>query len=165
VLASQAEQDKDLATAETLYRRALKLDGSLAVIKNNLAMVLANKGRKEDLAEAALLATDAVRSNPSVANFYDTLAHVQAKAGAFDQAADTLRKAAAIDPDHLDWQVNLINVLLEGRKTADARKALSDLNAAAAKKRAISDELRAKIADVGKKVNAASGSSTTSGAN
>jgi tetratricopeptide (TPR) repeat protein len=165
VLASQAEQDRDLATAESLYRRALKLDGSLAVLKNNLAMVLANKGRKEDLAEATILATDAVRTNPSVANFYDTLAVVQAKAGQTDQAVATLRKAAAIDPGHLDWQVNLINVLLDGHKTAEARKALSDLDAAAGKRRTISDETKAKIAAVRQKVQTASGSSTTSGAN
>ena len=61
VLASQSEQDHDFATAESLYRRVLQTDRSLAVIKNNLAMVLVNQGRKQDLPEAISLATDAVQ--------------------------------------------------------------------------------------------------------
>ena len=70
-----------------------------------------------------------------MANFYDTLAQVQVKAGEADKAADTLRKAAAIDPDHLDWQVNLVQVLIGAGRSSEAAKAMADLDAAAGKQR------------------------------
>jgi lipopolysaccharide biosynthesis regulator YciM len=155
VLASQAEQDKDLASAEALYRRALAADGSLALVKNNLAMVLAHRGEK--LAEAEKLASEAVQSNPGVATFYDTLAQVQFTAGDPRKAAETLRHAASIDPDHLEWQVGLFEMLVNGGQIKEAAKALDDLEKALRTRRQVSDELRAKIAAAKKKFQDAGG--------
>jgi tetratricopeptide (TPR) repeat protein len=155
VLASQSEQDNDLAAAEALYRRALAADGSLALVKNNLAMVLANRGEK--LAEAEKLANEAVQANPGVATFYDTLARVQEKAGDPRKGAETLRRAASIDPDHLEWQVTLVEMLVSGGQIKEATTALADLEKAVKTKRQVSDELKAKIAAARKKFQDAGG--------
>jgi tetratricopeptide (TPR) repeat protein len=155
VLASQAEQDNDLAGAEALYRRALAADGSLALIKNNLAMVLANRGEK--LAEATRLANEAVQSNPGVATFWDTSARVYAKAGEWRKAAEALDRAVSIDPEHLEWRVSLVETVVSGGRVAEAAKAVAELDKAAAAKWQVSDELKAKIAAARKKVQDAGG--------
>ncbi len=129
VLASQAEEDKDLAGAEALYRRALAGDGTFAVVKNNLAMVIGRRGG--DLGEAMSLVKDAISAEPKLPNFYDTLARLHAIAGETDKAVELFRKAASLDPDHPIWQSNVVEVLADAKRLPEASKALGELEAAA----------------------------------
>jgi tetratricopeptide (TPR) repeat protein len=123
MLASQAEQGKDLEEAEGLYRRAIQADASLAVAKNNLAMVIVQRGG--DLTEAAKFVSEAIRSDPSFPNYYDTLASVQAKAGEMTKAVESAREAARCDPEHPEWQVSLAERLVDANDPANASAVLA----------------------------------------
>ena len=74
------QTEGDIEEAEAAYRRALQLRDDLVVAQNNLVMILARRG--QNLSEAIKVAEAAIRTSPRNANFHDTLAFVQAKAGA-----------------------------------------------------------------------------------
>ncbi len=123
ILASLREREGNLEQAETLYRKAIAADGGLAVAKNNLAMMIVQ--RNGDLAEAAKLASEAIRSDPSFPNYYDTLARVQAKAGETAKAVETVREATRRDPEHPEWQVSLAERLVDANETESAAAVLA----------------------------------------
>jgi tetratricopeptide (TPR) repeat protein len=150
VLASQCEQDGDLEGAENLYRRILAIDPGLAVIKNNLAMVLINRG--ESLDEAAKLAQDAVKSSPTTPNYYDTLAQAQAKAGKIDEAIKNLRMASQVDPSHLNWLINLTVLLADANRKKEANEVLTQIDADTVRKAKLSAELKGRLTTVRKRV-------------
>jgi tetratricopeptide (TPR) repeat protein len=145
VLASLGERDGNLEQAEALYRKAIAADSTVAVAKNNLAMVIVQ--RNGDLAEAAKLASDAIASDPSFPNYYDTLARVQAKAGETTKAVETVREATRRDPEHPEWQVSLAERLVEANDPANASAVLGKL------KGAMSDELKGRIEALQKVLN------------
>jgi tetratricopeptide (TPR) repeat protein len=152
-LASLAEQDKELGEAEALYRRALAVDGSLAVVKNNLAMVLVSEGRNLD--EAASLVNEAIRVDPPRRpNYYDTLAHVLTQRGDFKNAVEAIQKAADLDSNNLLWQVRLIELLSGAQRGEDASKALAKLEAVIKIKGKLDDEgLQSRIDKLRQKAN------------
>lgn len=150
VLASQCEQDGDLEGAEKLYRRILAIDPGLAVIKNNLAMVMINRGGS--LEEAAKLAQEAVGSSPSTPNYYDTLAQAQAKAGKVDDAIKNLRIASQVDPSHLDWLINLTILLADANRKKEAHEVLGQIDADTVRKGKLSEELKYRLTTVRKRV-------------
>jgi tetratricopeptide (TPR) repeat protein len=125
VLGSQAETTNDFKEAEALYRRAIAADGSFAIAKNNLAMVLMQHGG--DLAEATSLAEAAVRQDPSLPNFYETLAQVQAKAGEKAKAVETVKQAVLRDPKSPSWQVSLAERLVDAGRNKEALEAINAL--------------------------------------
>jgi tetratricopeptide (TPR) repeat protein len=125
VLGSQAETTNDFKEAEALYRRAIAADGSFAIAKNNLAMVLLQHGG--DLAEATSLAEAAVRQDPSLPNFYETLAQVQAKAGEKAKAVETVKQAVLRDPKSPSWQVSLAERLVDAGRNKEALEAINAL--------------------------------------
>jgi tetratricopeptide (TPR) repeat protein len=131
VLASQAEGTNDLKEAEALYRRAIAVDPSLAVVKNNLAMLRMQQG---DLKEAISLAEGAIRQDPSLPNFYETLSQVQAKAGDKSKAVDTVKEAVRRDPEHPTWRVSLAERLVDAEQNKEALEVFKALKSAAVDK-------------------------------
>lgn len=117
-----AEQNDDLPTAESAYRRALSMDPNATVAQNNLAMVLVKRGG--DMSEALKLAQAAVASHPQAAALHDTLAQVQAKGKDVDGAIASLRQALTLEPNSLEWHLHLARVLLDGGRRKDADKVM-----------------------------------------
>ena len=101
-----AESEQDWPAAEDAYRQVFRADAGSAGARNNLAMVLAQSDPPQ-LEEAIGLAEDATRMVPNEPNYYDTLAQVQARAGRFDAAADSIRRAIDLDPTNPQWRVRL----------------------------------------------------------
>jgi len=104
-----AEQEGDTAAAESAYRKALKVSPKFALANNNLAMLLATL--RKDLDEAVSLAKTAVQVRPTSASFLDTLAFVQHRAGRDDDAIATAQQAVALQPDNVQWQTRLSQLL------------------------------------------------------
>jgi tetratricopeptide (TPR) repeat protein len=105
----------DLTSAEELYRRALKLQGDVPEVMNNLAYtILQNDG---DLDEAKDLATRAIALAPTLAALHDTLARIWEKKHEPDQARKEFEEALRIDPANLDARIGLSRTLsLAGQK-------------------------------------------------
>ena len=103
------ESNGNIDQAQYWYRRALEQDPQLVVAKNNLASLLANLGQNLD--EAAELAANTVQAYPKVANFYDTLAFVEAKRGNGDAAIKSMRTAVELDRENVIWHINLALVV------------------------------------------------------
>jgi tetratricopeptide (TPR) repeat protein len=118
------EVEKRLPEAEENYRTTLRLNPQHAIAKNNLAMVITNRGG--DLVEAMRLAGEAVRAQPNVASLYDTLATIQHKSRDYTNAAANLRAAIGLEPDKLAWRLNLADVLIESGDPASAGRILRE---------------------------------------
>jgi Flp pilus assembly protein TadD len=117
-----AYQFGDLDTAEAQYRKALKVNPQLQIATNNLALLIADRGG--DLAEALSLARSSVEANPSVATYYDTLAHVNVARKEFDEAIANLRKAVELEPESPDWRINLAKAYMDKGDRQGAKDAL-----------------------------------------
>jgi tetratricopeptide (TPR) repeat protein len=78
------------------YRKALEKDENAVFAANNLAWLYAEYD-KGNIDEAVRLAQSAVRANPGVSSFSDTLGWVYYKKGLYGAAAEQLRKAISID--------------------------------------------------------------------
>lgn len=113
-----AERNQDLKTAEATYRLALRLDSSLAVAKNNLAMMLATRG--ESLDEALELAQDAVTAEPRNASFIDTLGFVYAARGDYAAAVKHLEDAVKLEPGQPQWRERLAELQQRQREESTA---------------------------------------------
>jgi len=95
----EAEKRPDDAIAQ--YEEAIRLDGSLAVAKNNLAYLLADQGK--DLDRALTLAQEAKAQLPDSPNASDTLGWVLFKKGVAGAAVDYLKEAVTgFPPNHPD---------------------------------------------------------------
>jgi Tfp pilus assembly protein PilF len=121
------EVEGDLANAEAAYRRTLQLQPGHSIAANNLAMVITK--RDGDLDEAMRLAGQAVRAQPKLASFYDTLAFVQHKAKQYQNSAANLRTAASLEPDNIGWRLNLIDVLIDAGENKEALAVVRDVEA------------------------------------
>ncbi len=83
---------KDYAEAESAYTRALKLDSKNADVRNNLAWVYIQTGRKLDKAKE--LITEALALNPGQRSYYlDTLGVVLLKLGSTSEAITALKES------------------------------------------------------------------------
>lgn len=100
-----ADRDGNTRKAEEYYRLALKLDGSLTVAKNNLAMILANSGT--NLEEATQLASEIERAEPNNASFIDTVGSVYEAKGDYDSAIRYLKRAVDLEPNRKEWRDHL----------------------------------------------------------
>jgi cellulose synthase operon protein C len=119
------EVEGDLVNAERGYRRTLELQPDHLVATNNLAMVIAK--RDGDLSEATGLARRAVRAQPKVASLYDTLAFVQRKAKDYQNAAANLRIAVDLEPDNVNWRLNLADILSDAGEITQALTVVREL--------------------------------------
>ncbi len=102
--AQSAEQAKDLATAERLYRRVMKMDAADGAAAFNLGNLLRADGRIVD-AEAAYRA--AVGVDPGFAEAWYNLADVLDDQARTRDAVPCLERALAADPSYADAMFNL----------------------------------------------------------
>jgi tetratricopeptide (TPR) repeat protein len=104
VAAQSAEEEGDLATAERLYRRAMKMDPLDAAAPFNLGNVLRATGRNLE-AEAAYSA--AVKADPGYATAWYNLADMLDDQRRTKEAIACLRRALDADPAYLDAMFNM----------------------------------------------------------
>jgi tetratricopeptide (TPR) repeat protein len=102
--AQVAEQANDIATAERLYRRVMRIDPGDPAAAYNLGNLLRSLGRKTE-AEAAYRA--ATKADPRFAEAWYNLADILDDRGQPDKAMACLKRAVAADPDYADAIFNL----------------------------------------------------------
>ncbi len=122
MLASLDSDAGDFASAEGLYRNALKINADLPDALNNLAYLLLQ--RHGDLNEAKDLVTRAIALSPSTSAFHDTLARINEKLDNRDQAQAEFTEALRLDPASLDARIGLSRTLSTSGKRDKAAKEL-----------------------------------------
>jgi tetratricopeptide (TPR) repeat protein len=90
-----AERQKHLEPAEDLFRQALDLDPSNAMVNNYLGYMLADKGSK--LPEAIKMIRKAVEQEPMNGAYLDSLGWAYFKMGQYELAEENLRQAVERD--------------------------------------------------------------------
>jgi tetratricopeptide (TPR) repeat protein len=106
--AQAAEAGSDIATAERLYRRVMKIDPADPAAPFNLGNVLRSSGRSLE-AEAAYRA--AVKADPSFASAWYNLADVLDDQRLINEAIECLTRALGADPQYADAMFNLALLL------------------------------------------------------
>jgi tetratricopeptide (TPR) repeat protein len=106
--AQAAEESSDIATAERLYRRAMKMDPADPAAPFNLGNVLRSSGRNVE-AETAYRA--AVRADPNFASSWYNLADVLDDQRRINEAIECLKRALGADPTYADAMFNMGLVL------------------------------------------------------
>jgi type IV pilus assembly protein PilF len=124
--ASASEQLGDLPSAEQAYRKAMAIDPSVSVVKNNLAYVILLRGG--DLSEARTLASDAIKQSPDIAGFHDTLARILVKTGDTEGAIDQFESARKLQPNNLESLIGLADVLSQTGQRDRAVLILREIN-------------------------------------
>jgi predicted Zn-dependent protease len=126
LLASLDSDAGDFASAEDLYRRALKIDANLPDALNNLSYIILK--RNGDLNEAKDLATRAISLAPTIAAFHDTLARINEKLNNRDQAQAEFVEALRLDPASLDAHIGLCRSLNTAGKRDKAQQELQRID-------------------------------------
>ena len=106
--AEQAEDDNDLATAESLYTTAMRADGNDPVLPFNLGNVFDAQGRA---AEAKIAWQIAVARDPAFAEAWYNLAMAAEDEAHEDLAVAEYRRAVQAQPDYADAHYNLALLL------------------------------------------------------
>ncbi len=117
--AEEAEQQGDLAFAETLYRRCTSLDRGDPIAPFNLANVLREQGR---LSEAKSYLQLAVAIDPALADGWYNLALLLEAEGQKRLAREYLEYAAAADPHYADPLYCLAKLHFEAGELAAAAR-------------------------------------------
>jgi tetratricopeptide (TPR) repeat protein len=115
--AQAAEEEGDPATAERLYRRAMKMDAADAAAPFNLGNVLRASGRNLE-AETAYRA--AVKADPDFAQAWYNLADVLDDQRRTKEAIDCLHRALEADPAYADAMFNMALFLQRLERHAEA---------------------------------------------
>src|SRR5215510_7994365 len=102
--AQAAEEAQEIAEAEKLYRRVMKLDPEDPAAAFNLGNLLRAAGRKVD-AEKAYRA--AIKADPRFIDALYNLADLLDDQGRSKEAITSLRKALDVDPAHADCLFNM----------------------------------------------------------
>jgi tetratricopeptide (TPR) repeat protein len=102
--AQSAEEAGDLGSAESLYRRVMKLDPNDPVAGLNLGNLLRVQNRTVE-AEAAY--RRAVKADPKFAPAWHNLADLLDESGRLTEAVDCARRALTADPEYADAMFNL----------------------------------------------------------
>ncbi len=110
-----------LKQAELSYRRAMDLQPELLVARNNLAMILTNRGKFD---EALRLAKQVVKDAPTNAEFRDTLAVVYRALGKHQDAVAQLQRAWEIEPLSPRWPIYLSKILITMDQREEARRTI-----------------------------------------
>jgi len=118
------EQAGDLQAAVHGYRQALAADSNMYLAMNNLAYILAKEESFDEAIELALSATQGLPQSPDC---YDTLAYTQQTAGQFDQALQSINQAISLDPNNPQWQLAMVEILVQSGRTDDASQAIFPL--------------------------------------
>ena len=115
--AQAAEEEGDVATAERLYRRVMKMDAADAAAPFNLGNVLRAGGRNIE-AETAYRA--AVKADPGFAQAWYNLADVLDDQRRTKEAIDCLHRALEADPAYADAMFNMALFLQRLERHAEA---------------------------------------------
>ena len=115
--AQEAEDDGDTATAERLYRRAMKMDANDAAAPFNLGNVLRSAGRNIE-AETAYRA--AVKADPGFAQAWYNLADVLDDQRRTKEAIECLHHALEAEPGYADAMFNMALFLQRLERHAEA---------------------------------------------
>ena len=115
--AQAAEEANDLAMAERLYRRVMRIDPSDPAAAFNLGNLLRGTGRKVEAEKAYRSAT---KADPRFAEAWYNLADLLDDKGEPDKAIVSLKRAVAADPDYADAIFNLGLLYQRGDRHADA---------------------------------------------
>ncbi len=116
---------RDLAAAESHFRRILQDDGRNIDALNNLAWVLAEQAKPE----AVEVAQRAVELRPRRADVVDTLARALAVNGRLPSALETQRRAVTLSPGMPVLRLHLAELALKSKDYALARTELDTLSA------------------------------------
>jgi len=114
---SKAGKDAD---AERAYRETLALQPENALVRNNLAYLLAQKGGNLD--DALSLAREASRQQPGNIPLADTLAYVYIRKNLPDSAIQILSNATRKDPSQPVYHYHLAMALLQKGDKSGARR-------------------------------------------
>jgi tetratricopeptide (TPR) repeat protein len=155
-----AERSGDAAKAITLYRRAIAADPARTLAMNDLAVLLANRGGPGDPAEAARDAAAVAKAHPDEPEFLDTLALVQAKARDFPAAQRAMSQAIELDPENPRWRITLAQLFADGGQTAQAERAVAEIDAAGTDLATLAPSLREKLAALRARLEPATGAPT-----
>lgn len=90
------ENSKDFIKSDSIYLAALALAPDNALINNNYAYSLAERGIK--LEEALKMAQKAVEKDPYSSSYLDTIGWIYFKLGDYAKAKEYITKAAELDP-------------------------------------------------------------------
>ena len=88
------------------YKVSATLDPDNAEIYHNLSMCYARQA-EADLEKARRYAQEAVRLDPKVASYYNTLALIDFRRGDYPQAEKAIRKALELEPENRNYQQGL----------------------------------------------------------
>ncbi len=112
-----AEEDGDLARAESLYRQAMHADKKDPAIPFNLGNILQQRGRTDEAIGAYL---SAIKRDPNCADAFYNMAILRTTRRQEPEAERCYRAALEIDPDHLGSLFNLALLLTRCERYADA---------------------------------------------
>jgi tetratricopeptide (TPR) repeat protein len=133
------------ADAERAYRDALALQPDNALVKNNLAYLLAENGGNLD--EALRLAQEASRQQPANNLLADTLAYIYIKKDLPDSAIQILSNTTRKDPNEPVYHYHLAMALLrKGDKLSARRECQTAL--ASSPSKADEDKIRALLSNL-----------------
>ncbi len=90
------ENTKDYQKSDSIYSAALALAPDNALINNNYAYSLAERGMK--LEEALEMAKKSIEKEPNSSSYLDTMGWVYFRLGDYDKAKEFIARAAEIDP-------------------------------------------------------------------
>ena len=94
------------AEAIDTYRTILKIKPDDPEIYHNLGMCYARQA-KADLEVARRYAQEAIRLDPNIASYYNTLALIDFRRGDYPQAEQAIRKALKLEPENPNYQQGL----------------------------------------------------------
>lgn len=121
-LGGLAELNRDWARAISEYQKALELDRSLAIPKNNLAWLYAEHGGSVTV--ALQLAQEARSSLPQDPHVADTLGWILVKAGSPESALPYLKESVAKTPGNAAYHYHLGIAYFQSSKNQEARREL-----------------------------------------
>jgi tetratricopeptide (TPR) repeat protein len=124
--------------AEKNYRRAAAIDPRAVAPRNNLAVLLADRGDLDGAIAAAQEAYDLARENAAV---IDTLGHLYLKKGLHERAISLLEEAHTREPDMPDAQLHLAQAYRAVGRSEEAERLLEALRS----RRVLPPELRAEL--------------------
>ncbi len=106
-MAMAMHRDMRLDGAETLYRRLLQLQPRDANVQHFLGMLLYQRGRPAERAEAIGLMTASVLADPTVAAWHNNLGNALLDGGEHEAAALAYQRCSALDPGNAEAFSNL----------------------------------------------------------
>jgi Flp pilus assembly protein TadD len=113
----------ELSRAKALYEQLVRDDPKDALALNNLAWLVV----QEDPRRALGLAQSAVKANPALATYLDTLGTMQLNRSDFQGAVVSLQRAHDLEPDNADFAYHLALALEASGATAQSQALLQAL--------------------------------------